>query len=72
MKMRSPAEFPLIEAARADRFEYCFALSSGDDLRVLVFGSFRRHRFSRRGTDWFLFRSFQFFRRDRFCFEPEF
>ena len=38
MKMRSPAEFPLIEAALADRFEYCFALSSGDDLRVLVFG----------------------------------
>ena len=46
MKMRSPAEFPLIEAARADRFEYCFALSSGHDLRVLVFGFFSGHQFA--------------------------
>ena len=64
MKMRSPAEFPLIEAALADRFEYFFALSSGDDLRVFVFGFFRGHRFAKRSTEWFVMRSFQFRLRD--------
>ena len=57
MKMRSPAGFPLFEAARADRFKYCFALSSGDDLRVLIFSLFRGSRFTGRSTDWFLFRN---------------
>jgi len=52
MKTRSPAEVPLLRAALADEFEIALILTSGDDLRALVFGFalenlFDWHRFDR-------------------------